>query len=160
MEIPLTKGEAALVDPEDYPALSEFKWHVMSRGYAARADYSTGKRKMVLMHRQLLGIVNAPYNVYGDHINGDTLDNRRSNLRVATSRQSSQNKGSNTGNSQYKGVCWHKGIRRWTMTIRINGVLHTKTFGSEIEAAMAYDRAALEAFGEYAQPNFPLEQFV
>lgn len=155
MEIPLTKDKVALVDPEDYPYLSEFKWHVTSRGYAARADYSGDKRKMVLMHRQLLGIVDAPYTQYGDHINGDTLDNRRSNLRMATSLQSSWNKKSRIGNSQYKGVCWHKGISRWTMTIRIDGILHTKVCGSEEEAAREYDGFARRAFGEYACLNFP-----
>lgn len=94
--IKLTKGLQTLVDDEDYARLSKHKWYasgVSGREYAARRmkDHEEAPRKMVLMHREILGIGFICSDEHVDHLNGDRLDNRRSNLKEGTCAQNLQN---------------------------------------------------------------------
>jgi hypothetical protein len=99
-------------------------------------------------------IMDFPFRV--DHANHDTLDNRRKNLRKATSQQNGSNQKLQTGTSSvYKGVSWHKTTNTWRVQIGIaKKRIHLGCYRSEIEAAKTYDKAAREYFGEYALTNF------
>lgn len=160
-EIPLTKGRVAIVDDDDYARISSHKWYVCeTRGialYAARKEKLTnGKRKMILMHREILDIDGEI-----DHINRNGLDNRRSNLREATRQMQTQNRmGKRASSSLYKGVSltiFKSGNKRWKAQYRKDGkTVHIGYFGSEEEAARAYDAVARVIF-EYGTLNFPNE---
>ncbi len=104
------------------------------------------------MHRQIIGVTGR---TEVDHINGDRLDNRRSNLRAATRQQNSWNSGAQrrrSRTSRYKGVSFDKSRGLWTAHI-LNKNLGR--FDTEEEAALTYDKAATELFGEFAYLNLP-----
>ena len=147
--IPLGDGHYALVDAADYEELSRYTWRFYN-GYAARQ----AGRKTIYMHRQ---IMQPPKGMMVDHINRHKLDNRRTNLRVCTRRENILNQASKrTSRSQFKGVEYRKGHDRCFARIRVGGKrLWLGTFDDEVEAAKAYDRAAVEHFGEFAHLNFP-----
>ena len=173
-EIKLTRGYVAKVDDEDYGWLSGYSWNANTRksdGYtSARTTISMtfdGYRwtRGVKMHRI---IMDAKDGQIVDHINGDPLDNRRSNLRFVTSSQNSRNSvGPATINgklptSRFKGVSKkvvkYKGEPRyisWNAQICFdNEKHHIGNFDSEVAAACHYDYAAQNYFGEYARLNF------
>jgi hypothetical protein len=151
-QITLTKGFVTIVDEEDYDWLNQWKWHyskVRDTGYAVRGDrISSGKLKIIRMHRL---IVNPPVGMFIDHINGDRLDNRKCNLRICTNIQNSHNRKINNGR-KYKGVCFER--IKWRAYIDVNKVrIHLGMFSSEIDAAKAYNEAAVKYFGEFARLN-------
>lgn len=150
--IPLTKGYEAVVDDEDYNFLMQWKWHalVSSRGvYAERCTRPKGQKcTHIMMHR----VINkTPEGMDTDHENGNTLDNRRCNLRSATRSQNMSNRKPNIrGSSKYKGVIWHKQHRKWIVSIQSNKKrYHVGLFTDEIEAAKAYSEKAAELFGDF-----------
>ena len=152
--IPLTKGHVAPVDDEDYDELSRFNWQVDEWGYAVRYQgLPGGKQTTIRMHRQIL---NAPRGVEIDHVNRDTLDNRRENLRVATRRQNMANTSKGPRNtSGFKGVSSDRA--RGTFRATIKGPeksVFLGRFTTAVAAAKAYDVAALKMFGEFARTNF------
>lgn len=159
-EIPLTQGKVALVDDEDYEYLNQFKWFAHNqRGcwYAKRNDRSSkGKRVMVAMHRLLLSV---PLGFVTDHANGNGLDNRRGNLRVATYSGNARNSKKRAINkSGYKGVVFHKAARQWVAAISAGDkTYHLGLFRTALDAAHAYDFKARELFGDFARLNFPDE---
>jgi hypothetical protein len=106
------------------------------------------------MHRE---IMQAPPGKVVDHINGNRLDNRKCNLRLCTRRQNLRNAAKRPGcQSQFKGVSFDRRHNRWFATIWFEGrSISLGSFLDEVEGARAYDRAALELFGEYAWLNFP-----
>ena len=147
-EIPLQNGLHALVDDDVYEWASRLRWRVVTnRGnlYAVRGHRST------YLAREIMGSPRAII----DHINGNTLDNRRANLRACSTAQNSYNqKKIPRTSSHFKGVTWDKGIKKWRAMIRFQKRLsHLGSFASEIEAARAYDRAALGCFGQFARTN-------
>lgn len=149
-QIPLTQGKFALVDDEDYEELMKYKWY-FDNGYARR-DGPAPIKKRILMHRQ---IMNAKAGQDVDHINHDGLDNRRINIRLCTTSQNMQNsklyKNNSTG---LKGVRFHKRMKKYQASIRINGkAKHLGTFENPIDAAKVYNEAALKLFGEFANFN-------
>lgn len=151
--INLTQGRFALVDDDDYDELSKNSWSYSNAGYAQRGYKVRGKCKTVLMHRQLL---KAPDGIEIDHINGNRLDNRRSNLRFATRGENSfnQRKQRRQTTSRYKGVYWHKGDNAWMARIQAKGnYIYLGNFKSEQAAALAYNKAAEQYFGKYANLN-------
>ena len=154
-ELTLTKGFVALVDDDDYPYLSRWKW-TYSGGYGLRKEKRGGKAYRIMLHRQ---IVNAPQGYDVDHWDGNGLNNCRSNLRVSTRSQNSANRKIATdGTSQYKGVCLRcdRIQNPWRASVGYNNQrINVGVFASEIEAAMAYDAKARELFGEFALTNFP-----
>jgi hypothetical protein len=152
--IPLTRGQAALVDDADYDRLKMWKWMLVGDGYAGRFDRTIRPPRLVYMHRLVL---EAQSGQRVDHINGDKLDNRRENLRLVTAAQNQQNKRPAAHSSSgYKGVCWHQRIRKWHVRITVNGQrLHLGYYEDLETATLLYDAAARHFFGEYARPNYP-----
>jgi len=150
--IPVTGGLYAYVDAADYEELSKYKWHLYGGRYAARHE---GK-KTILMHRQ---IMNPPKGKVVDHISGNGMDNTRLNLRNCLPRDNHRNKAKMVGgHSPFKGVQYHKPTRKWFSRIWYEGRSRSLGyFAGEIEAARAYDRAAVLCFGEFARLNFPDE---
>lgn len=146
--IPLTQGKFAIVDDEDYPELSKYKWYI-ARGYAVRGF----KGKTIFMHKNIL---NTPNGFQTDHINHNGLDNKRCNLRICTASQNQQNRQHRPdGSSKYKGVWWDKVRKKWKSQIKHNNcMIYLGYFISEKEAAKMYDIKAIELFGEFAYLNF------
>ena len=153
-EILLTQGKVALVDDEDYEELSKYKWCFTMRkgartGYVVRyLGKGGGRGTTVPMHRV---IMKAQKGQEVDHKDGNGLNNQKENLRFATRAQNSANKKS-CNSTGFKGV--YKNKKRWSVNIGMDG--KTKYLGSystKEEAALAYNRAAQEHFGEYAYLN-------
>lgn len=152
-EIELTKGKVAIVDDEDFEWLSQWKWNCNKREYARRKGrVSDGDRcgKYVAMHRE---IVHCPDGYVVDHIDGNTLNNQKSNLRICTQKdnvRNSSNYSSMMGN--YKGVT----KREKSFMVRI-GVdfdrIYIGRFSDEIAAANAYNYYAKIYHGEFAKVN-------
>jgi len=156
-EIKLTQDKVAQVDDADYEWLSAWKWYAKWDGwhwYAMRnSPYdANGKQHTILMHRQILG---AQPGEQVDHRNRKGLDNQRHNLRFCTYSQNQANRKKRAGcMSQYKGVHWDKRAGKWQARIRVHGKwIHLGLFDDEIAAALAYNKAATEYFGEFARPN-------
>ena len=159
--IPLTQGKYAIVDPDDYQRLSKHKWYAAGRRgncyYAVRMIKTrNGTKRQFHMHRQILKV---PDDMFVDHINRNSLDNRKANLRPATPSQNVRNRAKNTNRtytSKYKGVTWNRCIKPWRAHIHFNHkLISLGSFDDEIRAAKAYDRAAKRYHGEFAVLNFP-----
>lgn len=153
--IPLTQGKVTIVDDRDFEWLNQWKWcatRTRNLWYAVRAGYSHQRRHTIYMHRLIL---NSPPNLESDHRNGDSLDNRRINLRVCTKARNQMNSHKRTGcSSKYKGVSWHSRNQKWRADIQINGKkCYLGTFANELEAAVIYNSAARKHFGEFARLN-------
>lgn len=153
-QIPLfgkrSNNHFALVDDEDFEHLSQFKWSYSGR-YATRASGKAGK--VLYMHREILG---DPDGYEIDHINHDTLDNRRLNLRLATRTQNSRNSRSRSPDktSKYKGVIWHSQKSIWAAVIVVDRKQYwLGFFATQREAAIAYNEGAIRRFGEFACLN-------
>lgn len=159
-EIPLTRGYVALVDDADFEWLSQWKWtYTKARngpGYAVRFQrFGAGVRAHIKMHR---AIVNPPDGFQVDHINRNSLDNRRSNLRIATTTQNNWNHYHKLAASGYRGVHWSPEEQKWYARIQVNGHrMRLGYFRERVAAAHAYDQAAREHFGEFAYCNFEEE---
>ena len=140
----------ALVDNKDIPEISKFKWHLDAHGYVRTSRKQYGivveyhkMHQMVLSHKGI------------DHKNGVKVDNRRDNLRKSTNQQNQCNKGKQKNNtSGYKGVHLFKPTNKWAAAIKV----HSKSislghYSNKIDAARAYNRAALTYHGEFARLN-------
>lgn len=149
--IELTQGKKTIIDDEDFNTLSKFKWS-FSNGYAAKKI--TGNRNLFL-HTL---VMNPPAGKKVDHINGDSLDNRKSNLRICTQAQNLRNQKIGKRNkSGYKGVSYMKEgkrVKRWVVKIVLNyKQYHVGYFETKQEGAVAYNEAAKKYFGEFANLN-------
>lgn len=160
-EIMISKGHVTIVDTEDYPLLSKYRWFALPRGrtyYAyGHVGRESGKVISAFVHRLIL---NAPVGIQVDHINGDGLDNRRANLRLCTIAGNQHNRHTAWGASKYKGVTWHKQKGKWQAQIQSNYKnIFLGLFDDEVAAARAYDVAALNLFGEFARSNESIGMF-
>lgn len=151
--IPLTRDKTAIVDDEDFPWLVQWNWYCNDSGYAVRNGQGSENANTIRMHRE---IMKATDEKMIDHINGDTLDNRKSNLRFATISQNLMNRAKRKTKWKYKGVTQRRTNSRFTarLTYQMKQYI-LGTYDTQEEAALAYDDKAKELFGEYARLNFP-----
>ena len=159
IQIPLTLGKVALIDDADEDVVRRHTWHARCNAadrtcYALTNVKDANRHRTISMHRLLL---TPPSDMQVDHIDGDGLNNLRSNLRIVTRAQNQQNrrKPINGLSSRFKGVSWRSHSNRWVASITANGkCIRIGLFDSEEDAARAYDEVASEMFGEYARLNF------
>lgn len=159
----LVKGGEAFVLPEDVDLVRGFTWRLHIRSRSNRKPYArtqvrlpSGRRVWVWMHRVIMGLSIESERVV-DHKDGDGLNNRRGNLRVALDKQNCRNRRSRVGVTGFKGVT--KRGKRFAATIMINRKTHwLGTFETAALAAEAYDRAARRLHREYASTNADMRQ--
>ena len=154
--IPLTKGYEAIVDDCDYGWANRLKWHALvcpRTVYATRRDRREGSTHL---HREVLRRMLGHSEFQDvDHIDGNSLNNTRKNLRPATRSQNLMNRRSFRG-GPFKGVSLYRPNGKYRARIVVRGKTHyLGYYRTEFEAALAYDRAARELHGAFARPNFP-----
>jgi hypothetical protein len=151
--IPLTQGLFAMVDDEDYQEVIKSKWQAWKSQQTYYATRRPKGKETSRMHRLIMGDIK---NITYDHIDGNGLNNQKSNLRVATCMQNNQNRGKKINSkSKYKGVSWKQKEEKWYA--RAGGDKNRYSLGfydTEEAAAKAYDKKAKELFGEFARLNF------
>lgn len=143
-----------IVDEDKKHILTDKKWRVSSRGYVVHSFRLNKKVETIRLHRLILGVTDP--SIIIDHINGNKLDNRTSNLRIVTTSQNAMNqkKTQKKTSSQYKGVSRCTDRDRWISMIKVDTkTINLGRFKTELEAAEAYNKAALIHFGEYAKIN-------
>jgi len=150
-QIPLSQGKFALVDDDMYDYLMQWKW-TFSGGYTYRVKTIRGISKKIWMHREVNGT--AP-GTYTDHIDGNRLNNTRSNLRTCTYAQNNKNAVKRKDNkSGYRGVYWEKGMDKWRVVINNDGKRITIGYFDDIlVAASAYNKHAKILHGDFARLN-------
>jgi hypothetical protein len=157
--VPLTQGYEAVIDAADAPMVEGFNWHAhVERSpdgsartvYAERADYTAGKRRSIRMHRV---ISKTPDGLETDHEDGDGLNNRRGNLRPATTTQNKQNRRISPKNkSGVKGVRWREDFGKWQACIKANGTRTSLgSFNCKTAAAIAYAKASEKLHGRFGR---------
>jgi hypothetical protein len=158
-QIKLTKNQVTFVDDEDYNFLMQWKWHAkpnMNNGYYAIRGFKNEKNTMskIHMHRVIMNLTDP--NLVVDHIDGNPLNNQKSNLRICTKDQNRHNrKASKSKKSKYLGVFWNKECNKWYSQIKDGKkIIYLGIHNTEEEAAMAYDEASKKKYGEYAYLNF------
>jgi hypothetical protein len=155
ISIPLNEDFEALIDNADELLVAGFRWRVLRAGSSLTYAHAWNGYQHFYMHRLISG---ARAGERVDHVNRNSLDNRRRNLRIASASQNGANRIADQRRagttSQYKGVYLDRARSKWGATIHVDG--HTRSLGrfpSEQAAAAAYDRAAIAAWGEFARLN-------
>jgi len=159
-EIQLTQGKVALVDDEDYERLVAFgSWELSTQGYAVRTRRQRNQDGSLVsistrMHREVMGLAHGD-KLEVDHISGDRLDNRKSNLRVCSKTENLRNIKTHKDNtSGFKGVSFLKVKRKYQARLTFKyKTMYFGLFTCPIEAARAYNDAALIHHGEFARLN-------
>ena len=141
----------ALVDDEDFEYLNQYTWSVNLQNRKKPRAFS--QKLKTYMHRL---IVNCPKDMQVDHIDGNPLNNQKSNLRICTLKENCRNiKKRKKGTSEYKGVYFEKFSKKWRAEITFNNkTIKLGRFLNEKDAALAYDEAALFYFKEFSSLNF------
>jgi|CXWK01.1.fsa_nt_gi hypothetical protein len=141
-------GKSFIIDDEDYDLVSKWRWNIDDKNVVKRKVYDKGKKYSQILARMLL---KPEKGMEVDHINGNRLDNRRSNLRICTRVQNEVNKPSQNKHG-FKGIM--KKFRRWGAYAQKDGhVFYLGTFATKEEAARAYNKKAKELHGEFAWLN-------
>ncbi len=151
MNIKLGNGGYAKIDKEDYPMVSAHNWSLVNFS-GKRYAMCINNRKTVYMHR----LINAtPKGMVTDHINGDSLDNRRRNLRTCTQSENTCNRSKNSNNkSGYKGVSWYEITKKWVAQISYKNIdYNLGYYFDKDDAARAYNKAAIKFHGKFARLN-------
>jgi hypothetical protein len=157
-EIQLTQGKVAIVDNDDYERILSYgKWTYHKNGYAIiqkgfKNEFGSWCVKVIRMHRIVL---NAQDGQFVDHSNEDKLDNRKTNIRICTQIENKRNVGIRKNNkSGFKGVFFWKDRNKFTSQIWFEKKkIHLGVFINPIDAARAYNDAALKYHGEFANIN-------
>lgn len=154
-EVKLTQNKIAIIDDEDYEKISSRKWFAWRHPNPPHAFYVHSYEPpchTIKMHRLVLDVTDRSIHI--DHINGNTLDNRKANLRLATHSENTKNAKLNSRSTTgYKGVT-KVALNKWRVQIQNSGKkYHLGTFTDLKEAAKAYNIAALAHFGEFARLN-------
>lgn len=158
VEIPLTRGKVALVDTVDYEYLSQWKWCArQSRKsfYACRnSPRVRGKKHTIHMHRVVAQRMGLNFQ-FIDHINRDSLDNRRDNLRPVTNKQNLENRRLQANNlSGHTGVCWDKQLSKWRVGIGHNGrSIYIGVFDNLDDAILSRKEAEQKYFTHTGESN-------
>lgn len=146
-KISLGNNQFAIVDDEDFELISKLKWHIQP-ACNGREGYAVTK---IRMHRV---IINAPHGAMVDHINGDSLDNRKCNLRLCTNAQNQQNTEARGGSSRHKGVSFNKKSGKWLAGFLFEGRrYYCGLWDDEDDAARAVDKKRGEVCGTFASKN-------
>lgn len=150
--IELTHGKVAIVDDEDFDTIAQYRWHYAVCGYAMRNTPMVNwvRGKMSYMHRE---IIKPPEGFEVDHINGNRLDNRRSNLRIATRQQNNWNRGANKNSlTGVKGVSMDRATGRFYARIGLNHkTIRLGCFDDVETAKAAYRAAEIKIAGEFVR---------
>lgn len=147
--ITLTKGHVAVIDASFSPYVDQWNWTAMD-GKGGVYAFRKVNKKNIFLHRVVAG---DPVGLEVDHIDGDTLNNRKQNLRAATKSQNSQNVSKHfDGKAKYKGVSWGKSNSKWQAQIKANGVRHhLGYFLTQEDAKAAYDAASARLHGDFGK---------
>mgnify|MGYP003392956036 CR=1 FL=1 len=155
--IKLPNNLFTMVDDEDFEIINKFKWNCSTNRsklpYVQRyTPFLNKKRSCIKLHRQ---IMSAKEGQYVDHINGNSLDNRKVNLRICTNKENSRNSRISRNNtSGYKGVIWNKRNKNWRARIGLEGkMFDLGSYKNKEDAAKAYNDGAIKYYGEYANLN-------
>lgn len=154
MLVLLTQNQHAEIDPEDWDKVKDYKWYaawsnLSKTFYAQTTARINGKRCTIRMHQLIMNSKKI------DHIDHNGLNNLKSNLRLTTNQGNSANKRKSSNHtSLHKGVSWYPRYSKWLALICVNYKrIHLGYFHTEIEAAKAYNQAAIQHFGEFAHLN-------
>jgi len=145
-KIQLTQQKIATISRKDFDKIAKYKWQFNGR-YAVRKNNSG---KTIYMHRE---IMQTPENLVTDHIDGDGLNNKRSNLRICTYRQNFRNqKISKNNTTGIKGVVWNKQNKNWLARLTIdNKRIHLGSFKTKELAMQIRNKYAKKYYGKYAK---------
>lgn len=162
LSVILTQGYSTLIDYCDRHLVEDQLWCAQlrrGRPYAVHTTNREDKNSISQLHRAILCLTDPGQQV--DHANGNSLDNRRCNLRLATSRENAHNRKRQANNrTGYKGV-WRAPNGKYVASLKHNGkILTLGRFDSPVDAALAYNQAACEHFGEFARTNTKADSIV
>lgn len=166
IEIELTQGIKSLIDKEDYDRVNEFRWQAAfdkrRRNWVAKRTIYTKQNdkviyKWIYLHRFVLGLDELPKGMCVDHINGDRLDNRKSNLRVCSIYENNNNRKNlyRTNTSGFTGIA-STGYKTYSASVQINGLsVRLGCYRSINKAIFWRDAVAFYCNGDYAYLNKP-----
>jgi len=154
--IPLTQGYFTKVDNDDFNKFAIYRWFSIKSRNGIRPSRQISVNGKIIQIQLSRAIMKFPENMQVDHINGDTLDNRKCNLRICTPSENSHNRKKSAFNtSGYKGVSWDKRNKKWRVMISCNNKqYYLGLFIDKIKAAKKYDIKAKELHKEFANLNF------